>query len=356
MDVNSLLERLFDEGSYVSTSFGKIAGNGVYVYTQDINVKSGAVNAQSAAKMKKIYANAVKFGAPLISVWNSKGGEITEGLELASAYSEIIADAARLSGVVPLISVVTGQCSGLNAAICRMADFVIATEDAEIFFTPPFLGGEKEAADIAVKTAEDAALKARELLSILPPNNLEVAYSSGEFKIGGQIKFGEINGFTAGFVTLDGKLANSYKIAKFIKFCDNFSIPVVTVINSEGFEAGVSSREIARLAQVYASMTAPKITLLTERAAGAPLILSGGDFVIAYEDAVISPIPVKTAAAFLEMSEADYIAAHANVQSALEKGYIDMVITPEQEQTALMTALEIVRSKRVASVPRKRGI
>ncbi|MDR2558244.1 MAG: acetyl-CoA carboxylase, partial [Oscillospiraceae bacterium] len=180
---------LFDEGSFceiqkdgssIIAGFGQIAGNQVCACIQDINVKSGAVNKAAAAKMKKIYANAVKFGVPLVAVFNSKGGEISEGSGLIEAYSEIIADCARLSGVVPLVSVVLGQCGGLNAALCRMSDFIIAAEEAEIFFTPPFLGGGKEEADITVKTSEEAVLKARELLSVLPQNNLETASCSGD--------------------------------------------------------------------------------------------------------------------------------------------------------------------------------
>ncbi|MCL2639186.1 MAG: acetyl-CoA carboxylase [Oscillospiraceae bacterium] len=371
MTTTALLEKLFDENSFcelqkheessVIAGFGKIAGSQAYAYIQDISVKSGAVNKNTAAKMKKIYADAVKFGAPLVAVFDSKGGEIGEGIELIEAYTDIIADCARLSGVVPLISVVTGQCSGLNAALCRMSDFVIATEEAEIFFTPPFLGGKKEinTADITVKTAEEAVLKARELLSLLPPNNLEASSCADgvEIELGAGTKLETLSNSAAGIVTLEEKLnaADTARIARFVSFCDNFSLPVITIINSAGFEMDVSSRDTARLAQVYASATTPKITLITGNASGAAFMLTGGfgDFTIAYENAVISPVPVKTAAVFLEMSEEDYIKEHAGVQNALKKGYIDLVITPEEKQTALVTALEAVRNKRVASPKRK---
>jgi acetyl-CoA carboxylase carboxyltransferase component len=359
MAISSLLELLFDENN--GAGFGKIAGNNICVFAQDISVKSGAVNAQTAAKMKKIYANAVKFGAPLVTIFDSKGGEITEGIELAAAYSDIIENCSRLKGVVPLVSVVLGQCTGLNAALCRMSDFVLAVESSQMCFTPPFLGGncEKEAADIIVKTAEEAVLKARELLSILPPNNLETPSCCGNFEIDARIKFGEIKGCTVGFVTLNGRLnaADTERIARFVSFCDSFTLPVVTEIDCEGFEADIDSRGTARLAQVYGGATTPKITLITGKAVGAVFILTGNlsDFVIAYEDAVISPVPVETGAVFLGMSEADYIKEYASVGSALDKGYIDMVIKPEEAADALAAALSAVRNKRAASVPRKRG-
>jgi acetyl-CoA carboxylase carboxyltransferase component len=361
MENSSLLKLLFDE-DYNGGSFGRIAGNQLCVYVQDSSVKSGAVNAKAAAKMKKTYADAVKFGCPLVAIFDSKGGEITDGIKLIEAYSEIIANCARLKGVVPLVSIVLGQCTGLNAALCRMSDFVIAVESAEMCFTPPFLGGtcEAEAADIIVKTNEDAVLKARELLLILPPNNLETPTGCDDIEIEiGVVKLETLGGFTAGIVTLESKLTaqNTAQIARFVSFCDNFSLPVITIINCEGFDAGVKARDTALLAQVYASAATPKITLITGQATGAAFILTGSfsDYVLAYENAVISPVPVKTGAVFLEMSEADYIEKHANVRQAVEKCYVNMIITPSEAKNALINALEATRNKRVASVPRKRG-
>ncbi|MDR2532043.1 MAG: acetyl-CoA carboxylase [Oscillospiraceae bacterium] len=371
--MTALLGKLFDDGSFteiqkhedsgITAGFGRVGDFKVYAYIQNIGVKSGAVNKNAAAKMKKIYADAVKYGAPLVAVFNSKGGEIGEGIELIEAYSGIIADCTRLSGVVPLISVVTGQCSGLNASLCRISDIVIMTEEAEMFFTPPFLGGEsqKNAADIIVKTAEEAVLIARDLLSVLPPNNLETPSCldyEQKIELSKVTAFETLNNTTVGFVTLGEKpdADDTAKIARFVNFCDAFSIPVVTIIDNEGFEADVSICDTARLAQIYASATTPKINLIAGKAAGAAFIITGGfgsDFIIAYETAVISPVPVKTAAAFLEMSEGDYIENHAGVRNALKKGYIDMVINPEEARSALITALEAVRSKRVDSPKRK---
>jgi acetyl-CoA carboxylase carboxyltransferase component len=366
--MTELLSRLFDNAEYTEISgktaaFGEISGVTAYAYVQDMSVKSGAVNKTAAAIMRKVYASAVKFGAPVVAVFNSKGGEIGEGLELIDAYSDIIGNISKLSGVVPLISVVTGQCSGLNATICSMSDFVITAEEAEMFLTPPFLGGNAEnTADIAVKTAEEAVFKARELLSILPPNNLEPAFfEEGEFELSPVLKFSALNGSTVGFVTLTDKLtaADTSQIARFVSFCDNFSLPLVTIIDCNGFVPDVKISDTAKLAQVYAGATTPRISVIIGNATGAAFILTGGfssDFVLAYENAIISPIPVKAAAAFLEISEDEYITNHANVQKALEKGYVDAVISPGEQQDMLIKMLEIARNKRVASIPRKRGI
>jgi acetyl-CoA carboxylase carboxyltransferase component len=371
MEAKLILEQLFDADSFIEVQkhedsslvagFGEVGGSRVCAYVQDIDVKSGAVSKNAAMKMKRIYAAAVKYGAPLISVFNSKGGEIGEGMELIEAYSEIIGDCARLSGVVPLISIVTGQCGGLNAALCRMSDFVVATEEAEMFFTPPFLGGKVEdIADIRVKDAAEAVLTARELLMLLPPNNLEsnAVGSASNIKLSETIALGALGSVAAGLVTLGEKLTadDALRIARFVNFCDAFSLPVVTYIDNDGVEPCVSIRDTARLAQVYASAATPKVAVITGQACGAGFVLAGGfgnDLVLAYEGAVISPVAIKAAAAFLEMSEADYVKDHASAGVALKKGYVDIIIKPDDMQEALMKALDITRNKRVALPKRK---
>jgi acetyl-CoA carboxylase carboxyltransferase component len=314
-------------------------------------------------KMQHAYASAVKYGCPLVTVWNSKGGEIAEPHDLIEAYSGIIEDSAKLSGVVPLVSVVTGQCSGLNAALCRMSDFVIATEAAEVFITPPFLGGSTEdIADITVKTADEALSAARELLLVLPPNNLESAmHAPGADIILSEVTaFGALGGTTVGRITLGETLtsADAAIIMNFVSFCDAFSLPVITTIDNDGISPCLNTHDTARLAQVYASSATPKIAVITARACGSAFILASGfrnDFVLAYEGAVISPVPVKTAAAFLEMSEPDYIRDYANAELALGKGFIDEIIAPYEVPEALEKALNIARNKRIAFHPRKKG-
>jgi acetyl-CoA carboxylase carboxyltransferase component len=421
----ALLAKLFDEDTFteiqkyadsgVVAGFGKVSGLTVYALVQDINVKSGAVNKNAAAKMKKIYASAVKYGAPVVAVFNSKGGEIGEGTELIDAYASIIEDCARLSGVVPLVSVAAGQCSGLNATLCCMADIVIMTQSAKMFFTPPDIAADEiediesfgsarlnaqtGTVSIVTEDAAEAMVKARELLSLLPSNNLEVSYCGGfeenyaaitpflkskelitaiaakDSLIEINAAFGEaavtalgvLDSGAVGFVAFDNPderltAQDAAKIARFVNICDAFSLPVITIIDNEGFEPCLGAelagfiRGTAQLAQVYASAATPKISLITGSAAGAAFILAGGfrsDMVLAYEGAIISPVPLKTAAAFLEMDEALYIKTHAGVQSALKKGCLDAVIAPENARNALINAIDAVRDKRVAPPPRK---
>ena len=80
---------------------------------------------------------AVKTGAPVVGVYDSKGADIAEGNGMLAAYREILSAANNLSGVVPQVSLVLGVCGGLSAMAACAADFVIMSEKAELFLTPP---------------------------------------------------------------------------------------------------------------------------------------------------------------------------------------------------------------------------
>ena len=85
------LDSLFDEDSFVEidrfvsskgetaaviTGYGLVDGAPVYAFSQDINVKGGAMTKAAAAKIRKIYDMAIKNGAPVVAIYDSKGGDI----------------------------------------------------------------------------------------------------------------------------------------------------------------------------------------------------------------------------------------------------------------------------------------
>lgn len=143
---------LFDEDSFVElgkfvgangektgvvSGYGYVDGAVVYAYAQDTSVNAGAVNTAAALKIKKVYELALKNGAPVIGIFDSKGGDIKEGMKTLGAYGEIAKMSAALSGAVPQIAVVDGLCAGTAAMIACMADVVIMTEKSELFMTAP---------------------------------------------------------------------------------------------------------------------------------------------------------------------------------------------------------------------------
>lgn len=431
-EARSTLTSLFEEGSFtelspyiggsVITGTGVVEGKQVCAFIQDSAVNSGAVCKTAAQKLAKLYQLAVKNGSPVIGIYDSNGGAVKEGVELLKAYSDIAASSASLSGVAPQIAVVTGVCGGIHAALACMSDFVIMTEKAELFF-PPFISGDKTqsvgtaenaalsgTAAIVVKDNAEALKKAKELIAILPQNNLEVAGNdyfavsdiAADSSMKGETlvkaiadkdsllelydKFGEvsytalgsINWKTVGFVATDkaeGRLAKEdcAKIAKFVSICDAFSIPVVTFVNNEGFaldskaELSGSVRDCAKLTQVYASATTAKIAVITGNALGGIFTAFCGnnaDMTIAYENAVIAPVAPQTAAVFLhgedcnnneELQKAaeDYAENEASALNAMEHGVVDKIVPAEELWSALNNAVEALSSKRVSTPARK---
>lgn len=428
-EARNTLISMFDEDSFtelspytggsVVTGCGQIDGCPAYAFVQDVSVKSGAVCSAAAGKIVKLYSLAVKNGAPVIAVYDSKGGDISEGQDLLTAYGNIANACASISGVAPQIAVISGVCGGISASLACMADFVIMTEKAELFLNPPFITGGSSAAANAAKagvsclTANDldeAVKKAKALVSILPQNNLEVAGNDyfalptdapdaslkGEamvnaiadkdslielFKDFGTASYtalGSVNWKTVGFVSTDkseGKLtaADTAKIARFVGICDSFSIPVITLVDSEGFaadkdaELSGSVRDAAKLTQVYASSTTPKIALITGNALGGAFTVFCGanaDITLALEQAVIAPTTPKAAAIFLysdklntkeetESAAEKYAKEEASALNAMAKGVVDRIVEAEDIWKEINAALDILSGKRVASPARK---
>ena len=390
--------------SSVAAGFGTINGATVYAYAQDVSVRGGAVDKSAALKIRKIYELAAKNGAPVVAFFDSKGGDINEGMEVLADYGEIIKASAAISGVVPQIAVINGVCAGAAAVIASMADVTIMTEKAELFLNAPFntpdgkLEGAGKAAnaaksgvaDIVAKDDADAVAKAKKLAAILPANNISLAGNDdfadndaavtaslksadlvsaltdkgsvvelgAEFGTAAYTAFASINWGTVAVVTTDkaAKLtaADCAKIARFVQLADVFSIPVVTIVNTEGFEpssgaelAG-SVRDAAKLAQVYASATTTKINLITGKAFGAAYAaFDSADITYAWENAAIAPMSPEAAKVFMggEVDTTPFKAASL--------GMIDGVVAVEDTKQAVSTAVDLCSSKRVVAPTRK---
>ena len=419
-DARKRLAAFFDDGQFseldkflsaegeissVITGFGSVYGTSVYVFAQDSSVKGGAVNKSAALKIARIYSLAAKSGAPVVGFFDSKGGEINEGMAVLAAYGEIMKASAAISGVVPQIAVVTGVCAGCAAMLAEMADITVMSEDAELFLTSPFntpdgkLEGAGKAcaaaksgvADIVVKDAGAAVEAAKKLVAILPENNMGFGYAEGFSENDAAIsasmkgadviaaiaekgsvielgaKFGSaaytalasLRWGTAALVATDKaeKLTadDAAKIARFVQFADLFSIPVVTVIGTDGFEGSSAAefagsvRECAKLAQVYAAATTVKVNLIIGNAFGAAFAaFDSADISYAWEGAKIAPMNPEAGKVF--MGEELVV----NPFAAASEGMIDGVIAPEDTREAIESALDICTNKRVASPARKR--
>jgi acetyl-CoA carboxylase carboxyltransferase component len=203
------------------------------------------------------------------------------------------------------------------------------------------------------------------------------------------VGFGRINGETVGIVgnqalVLAGVLDidASDKIARFVRFCDSFNIPLVTLVDIPGYlpgsdqEHGGVIRHGAKVLYAYSEATVPKITVILRKAYGGGYIAMcsnhlRGDFVFAWPTAEIAVMGPEGAANIIFRNEImsaenpeemrklkvkEYTDKFANPYVAASSGYVDAVITPEETRAYLAHALKMTRNKEEARPARKHGI
>jgi propionyl-CoA carboxylase beta chain len=185
----------------------------------------------------------------------------------------------------------------------------------------------------------------------------------------------------AGVLDIDA----SIKAARFIRFCDAFNIPLVTLVDVPGFLPGTTQEyggiilHGAKLLYAYAEATVPKLTVITRKAyGGAYDVMSskhlGADFNAAWptaEVAVMGPDGAVNIIFKRELQKAEeagediaarraelieeYKERFANPYIAAERGYVDDVIEPEETRGWLIRALEMSLTKRELRPRRKHG-
>jgi len=202
------------------------------------------------------------------------------------------------------------------------------------------------------------------------------------------IGFARLNGHPVGIVAnqpmvLAGVLDinSSDKGARFIRFCDAFHIPLLTLIDTPGFLPGVDQehngviRHGAKMIFAYAEATVPKVSVILRKAyGGAYIVMSskhlGGDLNYAWpgsEIAVMGPEGAVNIIYRKDLAEAEnpddlkaeltaqYRDEMANPYIAASRGYLDDVIYPAETRKRVIAALESLRDKRKSTPPRKHG-
>ena len=164
------------------------------------------------------------------------------------------------------------------------------------------------------------------------------------------------------------------KAAAFVRFCDAFSIPVVTFTNVTAFKASAESekriaRAAAKLTAAFADATCPKVNVITQKAFGSPYLVMnskavGADMVFAWSGAKIGMMDAAAAAKIMYHGEngavitektAEYDALQNSVESAAARGYVDTVIPAEETRKYLIGALDMLFTKREFRPDRKHG-
>ena len=387
----------------VVAGYGTVEGLPVYAFAQNSAFSGGAMSKAQALKLKKLYALALKTGAPVVGFYDSVGGRLAQGTELLAGVGETLKYASRISGAVPQVSVVLGTCLGTNALAAASADFVIMTEDAQLSLdvtgkdADAKTNAAKGTASFVVKDTAAAVAQARELMTYLPSNNLTTAPQTDSVEPDGEngncivsklvdggsklriaddwgdnarIRLARLGGQVVGVVRttggkLDGKAAQ--KTAKFVRFCDAFSLPVITFADCDGF---CCLKAAAKVTAADAEATTAKISVVVGKAIGSAYIALAGtganaDVVYALPDAVISPVNVEAAAFIMAPEEMKvpvaeqkavaekFAAENLSAFSAAQNGYVDGITELHELRGALLSALDMLSGKRVPTVAKK---
>jgi len=421
---------LFDDGKYteinsgitekdkpasVVTAYGYVNGNPVYAFSQEKS--SGGVGMAHAEKISKLYFLASKTGTPIVGIHDSDGAFMDGTAESLMAYGKMISASSAVSGVVPQIAVIAGTCAGSASILACSSDFVVMTKDSEFFMTP---NSENTTAESAMKAGIASAVcddeksaieKVRDIINIMPVNNLSPVPEfepvepsgtvSGDFRnlIDGTVDsdtaielysgcgkssytaFARLEGKTVGIISTNKtsdclKSSDCNKIARFVRLCDAFSIPLITFVDTDGFEMSDSVsaiKNMSALASCYAEATTVKLAVVTGKAVGTVFSVLAGkdtssDFTYAWESAYISPVSPETAVEFLwhdklkgaenlsakrkELAQ-EYKSTLASAEKASNTGCIDEVISVCDTRAVLSSALDILSGKRVTKLPKK---
>ena len=174
----------------------------------------------------------------------------------------------------------------------------------------------------------------------------------------------------------DGSLSarGARKAAEFVKFCDAFEIPVLTLTNVTGFKATLCNekmmaKSVGEMVHAFADATVPKVNVIIGKAYGNAYIAmnskaTGADMVFAWDNAEIGMMDADLAAkimyadadaATLKEKAAQYRELQSGVASAAARGYVDSVISPADTRKYVIGAFEMLFTKREDRPSKKHG-
>ena len=441
-------------GDGVITGVGRVDGRPVASFSQDSTVGGGALGQRHAKKICDVMEYALDGGMPLVGINDSGGARIQEGVESLSGYGQVFYRNVLLSGCVPQIGVIAGNCAGGAAYSPALMDFLIMTrENANMFICGPQVIKAATGVDATMEEIGSAAANAgisgnvhfvadndehamdivRELISYLAPNNVEnpphrptpdICLDPDEamndvvpanpkdtmdmydviHRLVDEGRFLEVHrnfatNIIVGFARIDGVvvgiIANQPKVkagtldidasdkgARFIRFCNAFNCPLLTLVDVPGFLPGVSQeqrgiiRHGAKMLFAYSAATVPKITVITRKAYGGSYLAMcsrdlGADMVFAWPTAEIAVMGADGAVNVLYRKElaaaedkeslraqfiAEYSERFASPYMAASHGLITDIISPAQTRSVVSLGLRNTLRKSETRPPKKHGL
>ena len=428
-------------GDGVVTGYGYIHGRLAFASSQDFTIGGGSLGEAHAMKICRAMDKAMEMKAPFISINDSGGARIEEGIDSLSGYADIFYRNTIASGVIPQISVILGPCAGGACYSPAITDYIFMTENnSQMYITGPAVvksvtGEVISSADLggaAVHSSTSGVAHfvysddlsclngVRQLLGYLPQNNEEMPMhvegtavdscaglsdivpvdSKKPYDVRNVISsfvdrssFFEIQkdfarNIVIGLARLDGEtigiVANqsqfmagsleinaSDKAARFIRFCDCFNIPLLTLVDVPAFlpgsqqEHGGIIRHGAKMLFAYSEATVPKVSLIMRKAYGGAYIAmnskgTGADVVYAWPIAEIAVMGASGAVSIIGKKEIEkaedpaakreellnaYNEKFMNPYIAAEHGYVDEVILPEETRQKIAGAFKMLATK-----------
>ncbi len=449
-EVGSLVESRFTDfgmdkkklpGDGVVTGFGTINGVPVYVAAEDFTVMGGTYGEYHSRKIVRIMDMAFQSKAPFITINDSGGARIEEGISGLDGYGDMFLRHTRASGKIPQIAVIMGPCAGGACYGPALCDYVFMVEkSSQMFLTGPAVVKTVMGENISTEALGGAAAHSsysgvahfkypseyecldgvKRLLSYLPKNYrekptriigkardlsdelqkivtdnqrrgydvhkvigtfadedsfFEVHKDFGKSIVVGYCRIdSEVIGIVASNPMITGgslDIDSSEKAARFVRCCDCFGIPLLTIIDVPGFmpgskmEHGGIIRRGAKLLYAYCEASVPKVSLILRKAYGGAYIAMnskgmGADIVYAWPIAQIAVMGAEGAVDIMYKHElenasdpdktraekiSEYNANFMSPYIAARLGIIDEVITPEETRRKIRTAFESLSSK-----------
>ena len=438
-------------GDGVVTGYGTVHGRVVFAASQDFTVGGGALGEAQAMRICRIMDKALEMRAPFVSINDSGGARIEEGIDGLSGYADIFYRNTIASGVIPQISVIMGPCAGGACYSPAITDFIFMTEkNSQMYITGPNVVKSVTGEVIKSEDLGGAAVHnsvsgvahfvypddlsclngVRRLLGYLPQNNDEQPAAVPGRERDNCVRLSEIvpvdskrpydvrrvidtfvdedsffeiqpyfarniviglarlAGNTIGIVANQSQyMAGSLEInasdkgARFIRFCDCFNIPILTLVDVPAFlpgsqqEHGGIIRHGAKLLYAYSEATVPKVGLIMRKAYGGAYIAmnskgTGADVVFAWPIAEIAVMGAAGAVSIIgkkaiESAEdpsakkeellSEYNGRFMNPYIAAEHGYVDEVILPEETRAKILAAFQMLHSKKRSLPGKKHG-
>ena len=412
----------------VVTGSGAVFGRPVHIASQDFTVMGGSAGETQSNKVAAMMQASATTGTPFVFINDSGGARVQEGIDSLSGYGKVFYNNVLLSGLVPQVSIIAGPCAGGAAYSPALTDFIIQTRKAQMFITGPGVIKSVTGEDVTAEQLggadahmakagnihfiadddEQAVLIAQKLLSFLPQNNTEeppivdpeeivepdpalrdIVPVDGKKGYDVREIIALIVGRTVGVIAnqpnvMSGVLDinSSDKGSEFIRFCNAFNIPLVTLVDVPGFMPGVTQehggiiRHGAKMLYAYSAASVPKITVVLRKSYGGAYLAMcskdlGADKVFAWPTAEIAVMGAEgavnvvfrkeiEAAEDKEAKRAELIQLYKETFStpfmAASRGLVDDIIDPADTRREIAMALELLANKRVSRPAKKHGL